>query len=46
MGGSIVKEVDAFCLCIDTLETPKILKEILKVGKPVLSREAYFNIFE
>ena len=32
----IVKEVDAFCLCIDTLETPKILKEILKVGKPVL----------
>ena len=30
------KDVDAFCLCIDTLETPKILKEILELGKPVL----------
>ena len=29
------KEVDAFCLCINTSETAKILKEVLKVGKYV-----------
>ena len=29
------KEVDAFCLCINTAETPKILREILKIGKNV-----------
>ncbi len=32
----LTKDVDAFCLCIDTLATSKILKEILKLGKPVL----------
>ena len=30
------KEVDAFCLCIKTSETAKILNQILKIGKPVL----------
>lgn len=29
------KDVDAFCLCINTKETPEILKEILKEGKNV-----------
>ena len=29
-------EVDAFCLCIDITNTPKILKKILDKNKPIL----------
>tara|TARA_B100000242_G_C43044040_1_gene487215 strand:- start:26 stop:961 length:936 start_codon:yes stop_codon:yes gene_type:complete len=40
------KDVDAFCLCINTKETPKILREILKVGKSVFVEKPVSLYFE
>ena len=37
----LTKDVDAFCICVDISKTPKILKNVLKIGKPVLLRNLF-----
>tara|TARA_A100001035_G_C27733074_1_gene477745 strand:- start:106 stop:1038 length:933 start_codon:yes stop_codon:yes gene_type:complete len=45
----LTKDVDAFCICVDISKTPKILNNVLKIGKPVLVEKPisfHLNDFE